>query len=318
MSQSFILYFIFYILFFTFIIQSGSSLRVEREVWSYKNPDSWTGLCKSGKRQSPVDIEEGSAGGKKTNFLAFHFGRTYDIDLSFKAVNDGTTLVITTVNRTRPYMEGGGLSGRFIFKEIRLHWDAEHSINGVRDPLEVQFIHFNSKFKDVESARKNKNGIVILSVLCEEKIERNKMTPFIRGALEQEEHRRLYNDNQELLLHKVITKLRNLLPASILEFYRYEGSMTSPGCEENVVWTIFRKKMVVHPQTIMELKAMKTSANVTMPKSSRPVQPLNGRDVVLGIGNLKSDTGGAVVGMIKEKAIYIYLMSILYIIMNIK
>lgn len=46
----------------------------------------------------------------------------------------------------RPYIDGGGLAGRYYLDEIQFHWyrkaehpGSEHSINGTRYPIEVKW-----------------------------------------------------------------------------------------------------------------------------------------------------------------------------------
>ena len=42
-------------------------------------------------------------------------------------------------------------------------------------------------------------------------------------------------------------RLQDLMPLNTNDFYRYEGSLTTPGCYEVVTWTIFQ-----HPVKVTE------------------------------------------------------------------
>ena len=49
--------------------------------------------------------------------------------------------------------------------------------------------------------------------------------------------------------------LKDLMPWNTNDFYRYEGSLTTPGCYEVVTWTIFQNTVKV---TEAEVRTLKT------------------------------------------------------------
>lgn len=52
------------------------------------------------------------------------------------------------------------------------------------------------------------------------------------------------NDGDETTMEKPIS-LNELLPSRITSFFRYSGSLTTPNCEQSVVWTVFDNPIVV-------------------------------------------------------------------------
>lgn len=48
--------------------------------------------------------------------------------------------------------------------------------------------------------------------------------------------------------------IRELLPARLDEFYRYDGSLTTPPCFPSVLWTVFRNHVTIsHQQVLSQL-----------------------------------------------------------------
>ncbi|CAF3887280.1 unnamed protein product, partial [Rotaria sp. Silwood1] len=35
------------------------------------------------------------------------------------------------------------------------------------------------------------------------------------------------------------------MQSDLTQFWRYEGSLTTPECDENVIWTIFRRPILI-------------------------------------------------------------------------
>ncbi len=65
-----------------------------------------------------------------------------------------------------------------------------------------------------------------------------------------------------------------LLPDD-LTGYRYDGSMTVPPCDEHVAWIVFRSPLTLDPAQIEAFEAAVDD------DTTRPVQPTNGRTVVI-------------------------------------
>ncbi|KAI3859082.1 hypothetical protein MKW92_013716 [Papaver armeniacum] len=69
----------------------------------------------------------------------------------------------------------------------------------------------------------------------------------------------------------------NDIDMSDRKYYRYLGSLTTPPCDEGVIWTIKRKVMPVRIDQVMLLRRAVHDGNGN---NARPLQPLNNREIL--------------------------------------
>lgn len=109
-----------------------------------------------------------------------------------------------------------------------------------RYALELHMVHHEKRFASVNTAGLEKNGVAVLGILFHVS---EKPNPIIEKVLfnagtvfEAVGRNQTYKD--KLLLHE-------LLPKNKASFFRYEGSLTTPGCGEAVVWTVFENSIPI-------------------------------------------------------------------------
>lgn len=129
--------------------------------WGKINPN-----C-DGSRQSPVDLSLKSG---VPVFTSNPF-RINDIEKRpqyVKFSNKGYGIVVTFdyADGKQPTITGGPLqSNTYVLDHLHLHFQSEHTVNGITFDAEVHLVHYNSKYSSLQDAMKYPDGLAVLGVL---------------------------------------------------------------------------------------------------------------------------------------------------------
>lgn len=141
---------------------------------------------------------------------------------------------------------------KYNLKQIHFHEASEHTINGVRYPLEMHMVHLSEDDK-----------IAVLGIMA---IEGESSEPFTFL-----EHYLPIHPGETITINSKFDLNLNLPKNK--DYYTYLGSLTTPPCSETVQWFIFKDPISISLEQVKLLK-------VLMPLNNyRIEQPLNNRVV---------------------------------------
>ncbi|XP_059480848.1 carbonic anhydrase 2-like [Neocloeon triangulifer] len=243
--------------------------------WGYgdhNGPKKWAGTCKSGLFQSPIDLKESVSHPRHFEPLVFFL---YDKAANVTMKNNGHTLKLTFEQPCVAQMAGGGLPGAFSLAQIHFHWGSEHTLNGRRYPLEAHFVHYNHKrYDNIGSAVGKEDGLAVLGVFYEETsddVENGVVDKLLDHLAEVSAEGAEYRIRTQM-------KAEELFPESTDKFFRYRGSLTTPECNEGVLWTVLEMPVPISMEQVEKFKGLKSKSG-QIEENFRPVEPLNGRNL---------------------------------------
>nr|XP_012145297.1 PREDICTED: carbonic anhydrase 6-like isoform X1 [Megachile rotundata] len=257
---------------------------VAADDWSYwgdHGPSQWGGLCATGKKQSPINVVTEDT--VKTDMGPLKFAR-YDFAYSAKVTNNGHSVKVQ-LEGVPTQLKGSNLPTKYILEQMHFHWPAEHTIDGTRDVLELHLVHYSSHYNDTAMASQHDNGIAVVATLFELSNEDNlDLMPIIKAT---ELVSKTVGKSTELTESKIVPFL--LLPKDHSSYYHYSGSLTTPGCQESVMWFIFADKLHISEAQLEVFKNV-GSNNGTLSFNYRPTQPLEERKVYHHLDGYSSAT----------------------------
>lgn len=233
------------------MIGSGIAIAGDGAHWGYSGhagPEHWGEInpafsaCKTGTVQTPIDVV-GSADADLPR-IGFHY-RPGGHD----EIHNGHTIQVD-------YDEGSSitLDGReYTLKQFHFHTPSENHIDGKEFPMEAHLVHVDDE-----------GHLAVIAVMFEEGPENLALsTPWAVMPMAP--------GRTEHLARKASAEA--LLPAN-RDYYRFEGSLTTPPCTEGVAWLVMK-----HPVSASHGQLVKFARAMGHP-NNRPIQALNARVVL--------------------------------------
>lgn len=241
----------------------------EKTEWGYESengPDVWAELspeyilCATGKYQSPINLVNPTPA-KLPPIICEYYSTT-----RLNIRNTGHTIEVASPEGN--WIEVDGM--RYQLLQFHFHAPSEHTVAGKSFDMEMHFVH------------KSEEGNLAVVGLLIESGDHNfafdsvwAHLPAIRGETQRVEVDENFGINPFLMLlpDGQVTD-EGVQPLS--GYYHYDGSLTTPPCSQDVKWIVLTTPIEMSETQIAAFKAI-------IHDNNRPVQPLNGRELLTDV-----------------------------------
>ena len=213
--------------------------------WDYEGamgPENWGKefpICGKGKSQAPLNI--------KGPFEKVRFSVAPDYKQGqLKIVNNGHTIQVNVPNGSKIRIDGKP----YDLVQFHFHRPSEEHIDGKPSVMVVHFVH------------KNMEGeLAVLAVMLREGNENPGIKTLWTHAPKAA--------GPEVIPDGVLFNPVNLLPKE-MDFFHYDGSLTTPPCTEKVKFYILKTQVNISKEQVTDFP---------FKMNARPIQPANGRPI---------------------------------------
>ncbi|MBC7918218.1 MAG: carbonic anhydrase family protein [Rhodoferax sp.] len=220
--------------------------------WAYEGnagPQAWGKLkmdfsaCAVGKRQSPINIEDGATLQGPAEPIQFSY-----LPSNASVVNNGHTIQVDVLGENSITVRGSN----YRLLQFHFHTPSEEQINFKRYPMVAHLVHKNAE-----------GQLAVVAVLLEQG-SANALIDRVWTYMP-------LDANDRVRMPADALNLADLLPKD-QRYYQFMGSLTTPPCTEGVLWLVMKQPVPIS-------KAQMRLFQQLYPNNARPVQPLNGRPV---------------------------------------
>ncbi|KAE8578697.1 hypothetical protein XENTR_v10023732 [Xenopus tropicalis] len=285
--------------------------------WCYTDPacgpSTWVtqGFC-NGSRQSPINIVDASVQ-YNASLGTFTFTNYGDSSKLVLLNNPGHTVEVQLASGVT--LSGGGLPSTYSAVAFHFHWGntsqngSEHQLGGRQFPMEMHIVHTKNGM-NLTAAKQDPNGIAVLGFFIDVGTSSSKL-PTLASLLVN-----VSNAGTNITLNGSFSIDSILGAVDRTSYYRYLGSLTTPTCDEAVVWTVFRNPILVPASVIQNFSSNiylnSTGSPQNMVNNFRILQQLNSRVVqsstnVNSAGNSATSLAG---GIFSANLLFGFLLSL--------
>ncbi|KAL2096735.1 hypothetical protein ACEWY4_008883 [Coilia grayii] len=236
-----------------------------------------------GKAQSPINIvtKKTLTDGRLQPLSYTGYQYAFQSDIINNGHSGNFCVHIVQVNLPdSAKIEGGNLESSYKAIQLHFHWGAdggpgsEHTIDGEQYPMEMHIVHIKQRYHSLSEALKDKSGVAVLGFFYQESGSSNRKYDSVINALKN-----IIRPGTNTTLYDL--SLETLIPShsDLTVYYRYQGSLTTPQCDEAVVWTVFENTIPLSKQQLSAFSQLSFADGQKMTSTFRPVQPLYGREV---------------------------------------
>ncbi|MGQ0710375.1 MAG: carbonic anhydrase [Rhodoferax sp.] len=224
--------------------------------WSYEGengPTQWGQLkpefnvCAIGKRQSPINIDEGQTLQGPAEPISFSYSAS-----NATVTNNGHTVQVDVQGDN--FITVRGISYRLL--QFHFHTPSEEQVNSTRFPMVAHLVHKNDE-----------GQLAVVGILLDAGLP-NTLIDKVWTYMPLDAGDRVRMPREAL-------NLNELLPSD-QRYYQYIGSLTTPPCTEGVLWLVMKQPVQISRNQLRLFRQL-------YPFNARPVQPVNGRPVREGM-----------------------------------
>ncbi|KGL94684.1 Carbonic anhydrase 12, partial [Charadrius vociferus] len=236
------------------------------KAWPKKYP-----FC-GGVFQSPIDFHKDILQYDSSLLPLEFIGYNVPSTDEFTLINNGHSVKMYL----SPTMYIRNLPFEYTASQLHLHWGnrnrsegSEHTVSGKHFAAELHIVHYNSeKYPDITAAMDKVDGLAVLAILLE-------IGPFNPSYEKIFRHFRNVKYKDQMVKVPGFN-IQELLPDRLDEYYRYEGSLTTPPCYPSVLWTVFRQPVKISQEqaslNTAHLLALETAMYCTESDDPEPLE----------------------------------------------